>query len=425
MVLADGERVNVLLRRVTLEGGSQVWLIADATVADIPRLHDRSGLPEIEKRLPSILTNASFGGLPVWVPLALLVLLPVIYGLVRLVLGSLVWAVRRFVRRRGRAPTPWLWDTWRALSKPTAFLLTVAFHGEIGSRIGIPIYHRYLFNRTIEVLFIAGLVWWLWRLQDLLVSRFRAYLEAHNAGRSQSAYVMASRVLKGLTLGLAILIALALFGVDLSATLAGLGIGGLALAFAAQKTLENVFGGISVLGDRSIVVGDYCQIGKYTGTVEDVGMRTTKLRTLARTVVHVPNGALATMEVENFSRRDKFLMQTTLTLRYETTRDQFDRVLAGIRALLEGDARIDQPTQRVRFIRFAAYSLDIEVFAYLLVADYPAFLAVQEELLLRVMQIVADAGTGFAFPSQTLYLNRDASGPEGAPPPADPGGAVS
>jgi MscS family membrane protein len=155
------------------------------------------------------------------------------------------------------------------------------------------------------------------------------------------------------------------------------------------------------------VVGDVCQIGKYVGTVEDVGLRTMRLRTIGRTVVHVPNGTLATTEVENFSRRDKFLLQTTIGLRYDTTPGQLATVLVSIRDLLGSDALVEQDSQRVRFIRLGQYSLDVEIFAYVLAPDYPGFLTHQEVILKRVLELVGEAGTGFAFPSQTLYLNRE------------------
>lgn len=407
-LLADGERVDILLARVRPEAGPAIWLVASDVVAEIPRLHKGSGLPEFERVLPAVLTRTHFGGLPMWIPIALVSLLPIIYVLVRVVMWGGAWLVRRCCRIWERPVPSWLWDAWSALLKPTAFLLTVVIHLSLADRIGIPVYHRYQYNRTVTVFVLAGLVWWLWRLQDLAAARMHRYLEAHNAGRAQSVSAMGRRILQGATLGLAVLIALSAFGVDLTATLAGLGIGGLAIAFAAQKTLENVFGGISVLGDKSIVVGDVCQIGKYVGTVEDVGLRAMRLRTLARTVVHVPNGTLSTVEVENFSRRDKFLLQTTIGLRYETTPAQLAGVLQALRDMLAADTGVEPDTRRVRFVRFGPYSLDVEVFAYLLVPDYPSFLAAQEALLLRVMQAVPDAGTGFAFPSQTLSVNRDA-----------------
>ena len=222
-------------------------------------------------------------------------------------------------------------------------------------------------------------------------------------------YTFGRRILKGAALGLALLIGLAAMGFDLSATLAGLGIGGVALAFAAQKTLENIFGGVSVLSDRSIVVGDFCKIGPHTGQVEDVGLRTTQLRTLNRTVVHVPNGSLANLDVENFARRDKFFFNPTIGLRYETSLEQLQRVLTDVRQMLGTDARVETETARARFVKFGSYSLDVEIFAYVRAADYVAYLAVQEELLMRIMAIVKYAGTGLAFPSQTMYVRRDDS----------------
>jgi MscS family membrane protein len=396
VLLATGERVDILLSRSVGSDGQGLWRFAAGTVAEIPRLHAESGLPQLERALPQWLTRAQFSGLPLWIPLALLLMLPLIYLTVRLLLGCAAWVMRLIVRlRKGHRPN-WPRDIWRALSWPTAFLLTVLLEGMAGNRIGIPIYHRYYFTRTITVLFLAGLVWWLWRLQDVITARLRAFLETTNPGRAQSAYIMSRRFLKGLILGIAILVALAVFGVNLSATLAGLGIGGLALAFAAQKTLENIFGGISVLSDKSVVVGDYCQIGEHVGTVEDVGLRTIRLRTIERTVVNVPNGTVATADIENYSRRDKFLIQRMIPLRRETSAEQLEIILASIRTLLASDTRIEPDSSRVRLLDLGRCALDVEVYAYALAADYAAFLAVQEFVLLRVLRIITDAGTGLA-----------------------------
>ena len=260
----------------------------------------------------------------------------------------------------------------------------------------------------MTILLLAGVVWWLWRLVDLVAERVRNRLLADHPQTAQSVHVLGRRLLKGVALAIALLAGLAAFGVDLTATLAGLGIGGVALAFASQKTLENVFGGILVLSDRSIVVGDVCKIGQYTGEVLDVGLRSMQLRTVNRTVVYVPNGTLATMEVENLSRRDKFLFNPVVGLRYETTLEQLQRVATDIRESLTTDTRVENQTLRVRLARFGAYSLDVEVFAYVTAADYPSFLGVQEELLMRIMGIVKYAGTALAFPSQTMYVRTDA-----------------
>lgn len=411
-VLANGERVDLLLSRVGTRDGPQAWLFSADTVLEIPRMYDNSGLPEFERQLPRFLTGARFGELSLWVPTALAALLAVLYVLSRFVLWIVAGLVRLVSRWRHKNAVPARWKAWSMLSHPAAFLLTIGLHRLLAPFVGIPLLYRHDYDWLSIILLAAGLVWLLWRLIDVVAGRVRDRLQADYPRTGQSMYTLGRRILKGAAVLLAMLIALAAMGVNLSATLAGLGIGGVALAFAAQKTLENIFGGISVLSDRSIVVGDYCKIGSHVGTVEDVGMRTTMLRTLNRTVVHVPNGSVAALEVENFTRRDKFFFNPTIGLRYETSLEQLQRVLEEVRQMLVTDARVERETARARFIRFGSYSLDVEVFGYVTAADYAAFLVVQEELLMRIMAIVKHAGTGLAFPSQTMYLRRDpADGP--------------
>ena len=422
-VLANGERVDIYLTRVPQTTGPALWLIAADTVSDIPRMYENAGLPGVERRLPKVLTDTSVGHLQLWVPLALLVLVPVL----ALVSGLLFWlvveATRLVLRFRGKTVRGRHSPIVRALSFPTVLIVTIVLHRLLSPRIGIPLLHRQYYSRTVTVLLLAAVVWWVWRLIDLAAGRTRDLLEHDHPRTAQTVFSLGRRLLKGLVAFVAFLIGLASFGVDLTATLAGLGIGGVALAFGLQKTLENVFGGIFVLSDRSIVVGDFCQIGKFAGEVEDVGLRSMQLRTANRTVVSVPNGTLATMEVENFSRRDKFLFNPIVGLRYGTTLEQLQQVVAGIAACLAADGRIEASTRRVRFIRFGASSLDVEVYAYIKAPDYAASLGVQEELLMRIMGIVQDAGTGLAIPSQAMYVRADQQAPVAAP--GTPFGAAS
>jgi MscS family membrane protein len=206
---------------------------------------------------------------------------------------------------------------------------------------------------------------------------------------------------------LAIFLILGTLGFNLTTPLAGLGIGGIAIAFAAQKTLENLFGGVSILGDEVIHIGDVCRFGDRVGTVEDISLRSTQIRTPDRTELFIPNGSLATMNVENLSRRDKILFNTKLGLRYETSPDQMRYVLAQVRRLLYEHPKVETEGARNRFIAFDESALTLEIFSYILTRDFNEFLAIREDLLLRIMDIVAAAGTSFAFPSQTVYLCRD------------------
>jgi MscS family membrane protein len=225
--------------------------------------------------------------------------------------------------------------------------------------------------------------------------------------RQGSLILLGQRMFKVLA---AIVIGLTIFkiaGFDMTTAVAGLGITSIAIAFAAQKSLENLFGGIMVLSDEVIRVGETCRLGDKVGTVEDISLRSTRIRTPDRVELSVPNGVLANMNVENLSRRDKNLFQTKIGLRYETTPDQLRSILESISQLLTEHAKVDSTVRRVRFIGFGESSLDLEIFCLILTRDWNEFMEIREGLLLKIMDLVNDARTGFAFPSRTLYLTQD------------------
>jgi len=203
---------------------------------------------------------------------------------------------------------------------------------------------------------------------------------------------------------IAMLAVLRFYGVDPTPVLAGLGVGGVAVALAAQKTLENIIAGASLIFDQAVVVGDYLRVGSIEGTVENIGLRSTRIRTPDRSVVTVPNSQIANLSLETLSARDKFWFHPIVGLRYETTSDQMRLVLDGSRKLLARHAAVEAGSVRVRLLRMGAYSLDVELFAYVLARDWPHFLEIQEELLLSVGAVVRAAGTDIAFPSQTMYV---------------------
>jgi MscS family membrane protein len=179
------------------------------------------------------------------------------------------------------------------------------------------------------------------------------------------------------------------------------------VALAAQKTVENLFGGVSLTLDQPVRVGDFCRFGDRMGTVEEVGLRSTRVRTLDRTVISVPNGHFASLELENFTLRDRIWLHAKIGVRYETTPDQLRHLMVQIRRMLYAHPRVDPNPARIRFVSFGASSLDLEIFGYVLTADYDEFLAIQEDIYLRIMDIVEESGTAFAFPSQTTYFARD------------------
>jgi len=267
---------------------------------------------------------------------------------------------------------------------------------------------RQLLGEVEKALGIVIVAWVLSRMVDVLGDLATEHLRGRGRPAAVAVVPLGGKASKVLVMALAALALLQNVGVNVTAILAGLGLGGLAVALAAQKTVENLFGGISLILDQPVRVGDFCRFGDRVGTVEEVGLRSTRVRTLDRTVVSIPNGQFSTLELENFTERDRIRLHTTLGLRYETSPDQLRHVLVEVRRMLYAHPRVGGDPARIRLVRFGAYSLDLEIFAYVLTTDYDDFLAVREDVYLRLMDIVADSGTGFAFPSQTTYVTRDA-----------------
>ena len=232
---------------------------------------------------------------------------------------------------------------------------------------------RHYYSQLTMVIAVSALFWVLWRVTARVLHHFRN--RAINAGRTGtgSLMILGERIFKALIIIGAAIAVLGVLGFNLTTALAGLGIGGLAIAFAAQKTLENLFGGVSVLGDEVIRVGDTCQFGERVGTVEDISLRSTRIRTTERTELSIPNGALATMNVENLTRRDKILFKTALGLRSETSPDQLRYVLAEIRRMFYEHPKVETSSARIRFIGIAASSLDLELFSFVLTREMSEF----------------------------------------------------
>lgn len=281
----------------------------------------------------------------------------------------------------------------------TAFLLLVQLNivGELGSSIQVVI-------AGIETLAAA---WMAWRLAPVVAEAIIA--SPRIASESVDAHLIrvGARLL-GIVGSMALLaVGADRLGLPLYGIVAGLGVGGLAIALAAQPTIENLLGGLSLFADRPIRVGDLCKYGDGFGTVEAIGIRSTRIRGTDRTLTTIPNASLAKMPIVNLTRRDRMLIQAVIGLRYETTPEQLRYVLVKLREMLLAHPRVSPDPPRARLIGFGDSSLDVEVYAYVMTRDWAEFLGIREDILLRVMEIVDDSGASVAFPSRTLYLGRD------------------
>ena len=401
---AGDVQANLTLVRVAESGGVKIWLFSAETLASVPELYDQLEVRQVETRLPNFLVSHQISGLALWQWIAILLAIPAA-ALVGWLLAQLL-RTPRYIWRRLRKQTGTA--VWPALAKPLWLLLSVCAHWFIVARLRLPLLPRHYYLMTAGVLFIAAASWLFWRLLQQFMRRIRQHAIYAGRAGTGSLMLLGERILKALIFVFAVLAILSTLGFNMTTALAGLGIGGIAVAFAAQKTLENLFGGVSILSDEVIRIGDNLRIGDRIGTVEDISLRSTRIRTQERTELSIPNGAMATMNVENLSRRDKMLFNTRLGLRCETSADQLRYVLAEIRRLLYEHPKVETDGARVRFVSFDASSLTLEVFCFILTRQTPEFTAIQEDLLLWIMDIVEASGTGFAFPSQTIYLGKDA-----------------
>jgi MscS family membrane protein len=262
--------------------------------------------------------------------------------------------------------------------------------------------------RSMTAISYFAFAWLVVRLIDVAAVRALSSMTGRQRASASSVIPLGKRTAKVAVFAIALLATIASWGYDTTTILAGLGVGGLAVALAAQKTIENLFGGISITTDKPVLVGDFCRYGDKFGTVEDIGLRSTRVRTLDRTVVTIPNGQFSSLEIENYGRRDKMFFHPILNLRRDTTPDQMRVLVTALRQVLLNHAQIDPNPARVRFIGIGPYSLDIEVFAYVKTTDGDEFLVVQEQLLLlSILDVVHQAGTALAVPAQLNLLSRD------------------
>jgi len=401
---AEGRPVDVLLERRTPPSGTPAWRISSETLAAVPALSEELGLDWVEERLPAVWVETRFLELALWQWLGLPVLLAaaVLLALLAALAASLVaGAVARRTRRR--------WDDLLVAGSvgPVRLLLAALFFAA-----GLPFLALALpVDRALEgvltVLVVLGVTWWLLRAVGVAAQVATERLSAAGRPGALGLVPLGRRAAQVFLVVLAVIAVLQNLGVNVTGILAGLGVGGLAVALAAQKTVENLFGGLTLAADQPVRVGDFCRFGGRLGTIEEIGLRSTRVRTLDRTLVTVPNAEFSALSLENFTERDRIWFHALLGLRYETSADQLRHVLAGLRNVLRADPRVDPVPARVRFVGFGAHSLDLEVFAYVRTRDFDEFLGIREELLLAIMDAVGASGTGFAFPSQTIYTAED------------------
>ncbi len=372
-------------------------MISPETIAAAVAQYDELANSRWNGIVPTVLIRTRVGGLRLVDILTLLAGLPLLY-LATILLNRALTPLIGLGFRKADAPR-------RSVLPASARLLLVVIAGRwLSSTLPLSLTVRQIFSTLATLIIIATVARLLMLMNGEVERHVLGRILPSNRGAAASLLRLLRRGGDLLILFSAVIAVLLAFGVNPTPALAGLGVGGIAVALAAQKTLENVIAGASIIFDQAVRVGDFLKMGEIQGTVDHIGLRSTRIRTLDRTVVSVPNGQIANVSLETLSARDKFWFHHVIGLVYETTPTQLHEVVDGISQLLIEGPLVDVPSVRVRFIRLGAFSLDIEVSVYLQAQDWNHFLEIQEQLLFGITEIISRAGTSLAFPSQTTYV---------------------
>ena len=386
-------------------GGEVRWVFSRSTVANIPKWYHQ--LPDrwTLEHLPSWLLGTGPLGILWWQWLALLLVLVVSFA-IGMLLGRLARGALGILAKRTK--THWDDGISTALRGPfrlAAMLVVVLFllpwlslNANVSRHVGT----------LVNAGFTIALFWALWRVIDIWRQVMSVSGWAMHS-TSRGLLTLVSRLSKMVIGIFGFVSLLATLGYPVAAIIGGLGIGGLAVALAAQKTLENLFGAFAIGGDRLFREGDLVTIDTVTGTVESIGLRSIRIRTADRSVVSMPNAKVADSRIETFAPRDRIRFACVLALVYETTADQMRTVITEVETMLKGEKRVGPESVAVFFLQLNTSSLDIQVLAQVLTTDGNEFNNIRQDLLLKIMDVVQRSGTSFAFPTQTVQLE---------PPPA-------
>lgn len=382
----NGATFTLALEHVSLQKGSPpVWIFANDTVAGIPQMTPSAAPPAIAHYLPSFLVRDTVLETSLWKWLALALALIFLISLGRMfdhMLRAIVHLTGRRVFHRDHIPIA------EIAIGPARLVFSLAILGVALKVIALSAISRLYVGRAIQLVVVCTIAYFLIRLVELLLERVEAALSARQQYASRSMLHLARRAANATIIVLGILLVLSNWGYDTTTLVAGLGVGGIAVALAAQQTIANVFGGVSIIGDQPVRIGDFGKFGDLIGTVEDIGMRSTRIRTRARTVVSVPNSSFAGLNIENYSVRDKMLFNAMLGINRSTPPELVDRMMKALKQKLEGHKSVEAEKSMIRVTGLTSSAVNVEIFCYVLASDWDEFYSVQGDLYLIINEVL-------------------------------------
>lgn len=387
--------VDILMQRIPRGDGEFIWKISNATVAQIPALDAEFGYGVIGNKLSQTFPHYIVFGFEVWqlvMLVGLLIAAFVVGYVITFIIVKILQRNQRFNKQRLQ----------KFIVGPLRFFIMVLMFRATFDMIAPSLTARAVFEA--RTFLIIAIYWILLGVVDLVMSRLADRMRRN--GQQDAAVLLkpAATGVKLIVTLVAIITWMDNLGYEVTTILAGLGVGGVAVALAAQKSLENLLGSITIYASQPVHVGDFCKFGKTLGTVEEIGLRATQLRTVARTIVHIPNALFASGEIENLTQRDKILYRTRLRLSYEDTPEQVKQVLAKIRELIKQHEFIDETDSRIRFLEFGEYAQELELYVYIKTKIFSEYLEHREDINLKINDIVESVGVKLVIPARTSYI---------------------
>jgi MscS family membrane protein len=399
--------LKVMLDQVERPSQPSIWLFSQETLHLVPAAYASLHPTDYEHYFPAWTARVRFLSVPLWRWAGILFFLALVFVAASLLTRAMIWLLKGILQKR---VSPRVEESILALKTPI-FCLTLAILSRAAWGYAITALGRNYWRIAGLVLGWVSVAWLLVRISDIFVNFVRdRYFQRSQVERATFVSLL-GRLFK-IFVGLVLIVALLTrAGVNVSALIAGLGIGGIALALAAQKTLSDLFGGLSIIMRGAVRVGDFCQIDGITGTVEDIGISALSLRTLDRSIVSIPNSKVAEVGLQNFQLRDQFWLRQIFTLQFDTRHDVVKIVLDEITEILRGHPDIDKSSARARLINLTPSGPQIEVFAYYRKpgADWAAFLVQQESIVLKMMDAIETAGASLASPVGALRMEMSSS----------------
>jgi MscS family membrane protein len=381
--LNDGGQTYTLeLERVALQQGQPlVWVFTPGTIAAALNMNLSKVAPWLSHYLPPFLISMQFLSTPLWAWIAMLLAAMILFLLARRS-GRVLLPLLQKTAARWTPQSQWGWA--HALLRPVRLILALTVFRLVLELVRPAAVARVYIGRMLELMIMWSIAGCAVRIVDLLLTRVESNMAARHEYSGRSILRLGRRTASVTIVIIVILMVLTSWGYNTATLIAGLGVGGIAIALAAQQTIANVFGGVSVIGDHPVSIGDFGKFGDIIGTVEDIGMRSTQVRTLSRTVVSVPNSAFASANLENYSQRDKILFNPTLQIKRSTPDEEVWHLIDALHKALEGNRSVELAGTPVRLVGLTATAFNIEIFCYVRTSDLDEFYKIQGQLLLSV-----------------------------------------